>query len=110
MLLLWIGMLRRMGCRRGGVYRLVCVSLTVVLGYNWRGGLGRDTLGGILLHLLIKPLLVLLCHLLVLCLLSHGESSPSLIKDDDHVNKLDAGLFINDLGTRAGGEVVISAS
>ena len=110
MLLLWIGMVRRMGCRRGSVYCLVCVSLPVVLGYDWRGGLGRNTLGKILLNLRVKPLLVLLCHLLLLCLLSHSGGSPSLTKDNDHVNKLDAKVFLHDLGMCVKGEVVISAS
>ena len=87
---------------------VVCVSLTVVL--RMAQGLGRNPLGGILLHLLVEPLLVLLCHLLVLCLLSHNEGLPALTKDNNHVNKLDAGVFLHDLGTRAGGEVVISAS
>ena len=31
-------------------------------------------------------------------------------KDNSHVNKLDAGVFLHDLGTRVKGEVVISTS
>mmetsp|Transcript_42088 Transcript_42088/g.88398 ORF Transcript_42088/g.88398 Transcript_42088/m.88398 type:complete len:283 (+) Transcript_42088:70-918(+) len=104
MLLMRIGMVRRMGCRCGGVRRLVRVSLAVVLGYDWRGGLGRDPLRGILLHFLVKPLLVLLCHLLVLRLLARGEGSPALAKDNAHVDELDAGVFLHDLGTHVEGE------
>ena len=101
-------MVRRMGYRRVGVYRLVRVSLMVVL--RLARGLGRNPLGGILLHLLVEPLLVLLCHLLVLGLLSHSEDSPALTKDNNHVDELDAGVFLHDLGTRVEGEVVTLAS
>mmetsp|Transcript_36257 Transcript_36257/g.65286 ORF Transcript_36257/g.65286 Transcript_36257/m.65286 type:complete len:219 (-) Transcript_36257:881-1537(-) len=103
MLLMRIRMIRGMS-RRRRMRHLVTIGCTVILGYNRRGGLGRKAFGGILLHLLIEPLLVILRHLLVLLLIGRGEGAPALAKDDAHVNEFDAGVLLHDLGTHVEGE------
>mmetsp|Transcript_3312 Transcript_3312/g.6227 ORF Transcript_3312/g.6227 Transcript_3312/m.6227 type:complete len:265 (+) Transcript_3312:116-910(+) len=96
-LLMGIGMIRRMRCRSGSCC-LLRIPRDAVVGHNRRRRLCSNALGGILLHLLIEALLVFLCHLLILLLVCDGESTPALTKNDTHVNKLDSRVLLHDLG------------
>ena len=123
-----IGVVRVVGCGRGGVVVMLLVGIGVVrrrrrgggvvggrchrrhllvraaLGHGLGGRLNRDAIRGVFLHLLVEARLVLLGHLLELRLVIGGEGPPALAEDYTHVNELYTGVLFHDLGAHVEGE------